>query len=183
MKKILSFMLVMMIMLAAIPAHADTFTAKGAFKLDLPDNWEVDTSENDEYSDPADQYFYLGYMVSEDAVIEMDIAYDDGYAGESLSQMSKSELADYQEALKDWLEDDGDYKATYVGLYEVGDYSIPFMVFKISSQRYGDSYYAETLSGGWCISFEYYMYYEDDQLTKAGLNELLDILSTFTPIL
>lgn len=180
MKKLIPLLLALSLLCPA--ALGETFTAPGAFTLECPAGWEIDLSDCEDYSEPDDGYYYLGALIGEDAIVEISLQdCREDYDDLSLYAASAAEIAAYREDILDLLLEESD-EAEFLEAWDENPQGVPFLIFYESSEDDGESYYADTISGGWCIYFYYYTYYEDDSLNADHLAVFQALLESLRPI-
>ena len=164
---------------AACTAAADGLTFSNKyFSLQLPDNWEIDT-EDLETKEGEETLGYFGETSEIALVGAAYLVYYENLKDTALWNASEEELKEYTEAL---LEDLADVKPELVGTVNAG--RIPLVLIK-GSDSDGEFLYADTVTNGYAIEFEFYVTDTEGEkqypITEEHIEQVRKILSTFQP--
>ena len=183
MKKLLSVLLALLLALSAVccaAAEGVVFTT-AYFTLTLPDDWDFDTTPLDDEED-EEGFEYLGLFGSTDDVGILAMAYLVYY--EDLTDISlwnagEEELKEYTNIL---LEEFADSKPEAIGTVMAG--KIPLVLIR-AADKDGEFVYADTVTNGYSIQFEFYATdtegEKDLPLTDEHIEQIKTILASFTP--
>ena len=179
MKKITALVLAMLLTLSMIGgALADTFTTK-YFTLELPEGWETDMDDLEDYSEEGMEA--LGFFGSTDEDVTLVavayLVYYEELKDFSSWNASEEEIDEYKDIMLEALEDD---KPEYLGTVMAG--SIPFILIHGEDEE-AEYLYADTVTNGNVIQIQAYM--ADDEkyypLTDEAIEQFKTILATFKP--
>ena len=159
-------------------ALTQTF-ATGYFTLDIPGDWEIDTSDLDK----EDGYEELGDIYASGKggmVIETGLVTYENLKDISLWNADEATMQSYIDSV---LSDYADDHAEYVDTIRAG--SIPFVAFKCQDED-GPYYYLDTMTNGYAIEFFAYVLDEDGETmmepTAADWALLQRIVTSFKPV-
>lgn len=181
MKRILTAVIALVIMLGAAAAHADdeVLTTK-YFTLLLPSGWLI---EKDAETDQEEGIESLALFAAPDDIGIVAAAYLIYY--EDLKHLSlwSSDAEELQNYIDAVMEDFADDKPEYIGTVMAG--SIPFVLIKGTDED-GDFLYADTITNGYAIEFMAYVTDPEGEnnypFTEGYIEQFKSILASFTPI-
>ncbi len=148
------------------------------FSLQLPENWIIDT-EDLESKEGEQSLGYFGGPADVDLVGGAFLVYYEDLKDFALWNASEDEVKDYADAL---LEEFGDCNPVLVGTVTAG--KIPLILIRGSDEE-GEFLYADTMTNGYAIQFEFYVSDEEGEqmypLTDEHIELVKTILATFQP--
>lgn len=180
MKRLVSFILVVALVLSAVCAAAAegvTFTTE-YFTLQLPDNWVVET-EDLESSEEEECLGLFAEDVSVGLVGGAYLVFYEDLKEVSLWSLSEEELQVYAESV---LDDYADCNPELIGIVMAG--RIPLVLIKGADET-GDFLYADTMTNGYAIEFNFFVI--DDEsgdflpIGEEEIEQVKTILATFQP--
>jgi hypothetical protein len=180
MKRLVSLLAAVILVLSAISfAAADgvAFTTQ-YFTLQLPEKWIIDT-ENLESEEGEQCLGYFGGPENVALTAGVYLVYYEDFKNVALWSSNEEELKDYTDAL---MEDFRDSKPELIGIVKAG--KIPLVVLKCVDAD-GEFIYADTMTNGYAIEFEFYVTDEDGKksypITEEHIEQVKNILATFQP--
>ena len=180
MKHYLSVLLAAALVLSAAAALADVTFENAYYTLNLPDGWEIDTTDAD--TDAAGGSGYLGMLYAPDAIgltIDAYVIANEDLAGQTLRDADAETVQAYADAL---IEDYAGNWPESLGTVQAG--GVPFVVIRATDDT-GEFLYAETVIDGRVIEFIAYISGEDGtlfySLTGEAAEQFKSILATFVP--
>ncbi len=200
MKRFLTMITAAILLLTAVcTAMADgvTFSTK-YFTLQLPDGWETETdlesTEEDEEEDPDDALVlemdqeseqaqetlgFFGEPSDEGLVAAAYLVYYKEMKDVKLWDASEEELKEYTDGL---LKDLEDVKPELIGVVKAD--KVPLVLIKGSDED-GEFLYADTVTNGYAIEFEFYISDAEGEkqlpFTDTQIEQVKTILATFKP--
>ncbi len=200
MKRFLTMITAAVLLLTGVcTAMADgvTFSTK-YFTLQLPDGWETETApestEEDEEEDPDDALDpemdqeseqaqetlgFFGEPSDEGLVAAAYLVYYKEMKDVKLWDASEEELKEYTDGL---LKDLEDVKPELIGVVKAD--KVPLVLIKGSDED-GEFLYADTVTNGYAIEFEFYISDAEGEkqlpFTDAQIEQVKTILATFKP--
>lgn len=180
MKRLISLVIVMALALSVVcAASADGVQFKTEyFSVQLPDGWGIDTDNLESEEGEKSLGFFYG---PEDITLAAGVylVYYENFKNVALWNSNDEELKDYVDAT---LEDFKEVNAELVGIVKAG--KIPLVVIKCSDSD-GDFVYADTMTNGYAIEFEFYVTDEKGEkmypITNEHIEQIKNILATFQP--
>lgn len=181
MKKLTAIALSLLLTLSIVSALAGgvTFTTK-YFTLELPEGWEIDTS--DLQSDAESNLEDLGLFYSTEGkglAVESFLIYYEDLKDLKLWDADEDTLKEYAGLV---MEDFSDDNPVFLDILKAG--SVPFVLLKATDEE-GDYLYADTITNGYAIVFMAYIVDADGEtilpLTDESVEEFKTILNTFKP--
>ena len=178
MKRFLSLLLTVVLVLSAMTALADALFETAYYTLNLPEGWDIDQDNLEEQSNETMEV--LGYFYSTEEIGLVVSAYlaVNGDAQESLADADDATIQEFVDVL---MEDFTDNQAEYLGIIQAG--SIPFVLIR-GTDQYGEFLYAETLINSGSVEFEAYVLDAAETqypLTDEAIEQFKSILATFQP--
>ena len=200
MKRFLTMITAAILLLTAVcTAMADgvTFSTK-YFTLQLPDGWETETDlesteedadedaddalvlEMDQESEQAQETLgFFGEPSDEGLVAAAYLVYYKEMKDVKLWDASEEELKEYTDGL---LKDLEDVKPELIGVVKAD--KVPLVLIKGSDED-GEFLYADTVTNGYAIEFEFYISDAEGEkqlpFTDAQIEQVKTILATFKP--
>ncbi len=186
MKRLFSLILAAVLVLSvacAAAAEGVTFTTQ-YFTLQLPDNWETNFEDLQKEDDEED----LGYFYD---TAEIGLAgaaflvYYEQLKDISLFNENEETIQEYIDAITEELEEyKPKYLETVTAVPDPGMKAIPIVLFKVTDDE-GDFIYADTITNGYSIQFEFYVTDAEGEkmypLTDEHLELIRTILATLKP--
>ena len=150
------------------------------FTLKLPNGWDYDT-EDAGVDEDGDEYLGLfGEDKDIGIIVFTYMMYYEDYKDVSLWNADKAEMNAYIEDLLYQFSDD---EPEYLDTVMAG--KIPFVLIKGTDED-GEYLYAETMTNGYAIAFDCYVFDEDGEnqypFTQKYVNQIKSILETFQPV-
>ena len=159
-------------------ASAQTFST-AYFSLELPDNWEIDTSDLEKKENEESLGFFGGETPDGFLFGGAYLVYYENLKDISLWNASEEELQDYTDAL---LEDYADTNSELIGTVTAG--KIPLVLIR-GADKDGEFVYADTMTNGYAIEFEFYVLDDDGErqlpVTEDHIKQIETILASFEP--
>ena len=180
MKRLFLLLMTAVLFLPAVCVSADGVTFSTAyFSLELPENWEIDTEDLVKEDDSEDLGFFGGETAEGFLTGGAYLVYYENLKDISLWNASEEELQDYADAL---LEDFEKNNPELIGTVMAG--KIPLVIIKGDDDQ-GEFVYADTLTNGYAIEFEFYVTDEDGEaqlpITDRDIDQIKAIMATFRP--
>ena len=180
MKRFFLLLMTAVLLLPAACALADGVTFSTAyFSLQLPEGWEIDTTDLEKKDDAEDLGFFGGKTAEGFLTGGAFLVYYENLKDMSLWNAGEQELKDYQDAL---LEDFEKNNPELVGTVMAG--KIPLVIIRGNDDE-GDFVYADTITNGYAIEFEFYVTDDDGEkllpITDQDIEQIKTILATFQP--
>jgi hypothetical protein len=180
MKRLISLMIAAALFLTAACAAADGVKfSTDYFTLDLPNNWEIDTEglEQQEDGEKSLGFFYDNENIG--LIGAAYLVYYEELKDFALWNASEAEVKDYADAL---LEEFEGKKAELVGVINAG--KIPLVLVKCTDDD-GEFLYADTITNGYAIEFEFYVMDADGKtmypITEQHIEQVKTVLATLQP--
>ena len=179
MKRLLSLVAAAALMLSAVFATAEgvTFSTK-YFSVELPEGWLIDTDDLEKEEGEE----CLGFFGSPEEVgmaCGTYLVYYEDLKDFALWNASKEELEEYKEILMEEFEDGSPELIDIVTADK-----IPLVVIRVHDED-GDFIYADTMTNGYAIQFEFYVTDEGGEklypITDEHIEQVKTILATFKP--
>jgi hypothetical protein len=159
-------------------AVAQTFTT-AYFSMELPDGWEIDTEDLEKKEGEESLGFFGGKMGDGLLVGGAYLVYYEDLKDISLWNAGEEELKEYTNIL---LEEFADSKPEAIGTVMAG--KIPLVLIR-GADKEGEFVYADTVTNGYSIQFEFYATEtEGDKelpLTDEHIEQIKTILASFKP--
>ncbi len=159
-------------------AVAQTFTT-AYFSMELPDGWEIDTEDLEKKEGEESLGFFGGKMGDGLLVGGAYLVYYEDLKDISLWNAGEEELKEYTNIL---LEEFADSKPEAIGTVMAG--KIPLVLIR-GADKEGEFVYADTVTNGYSIQFEFYATEtEGDKelpLTYEHIEQIKTILASFKP--
>ena len=181
MKRFLVLMTAAVLFLSvACAAAAETFSTS-YFSLDLPDGWEIDTTDLEEEENAKTLGLFFGKTSDGFLVGNAFLVNNEGWKDVSLWNSSEEELKEYADSL---LEDFADTNPELIGTVLAMDGKIPLVMIR-GTDKDGEFVYADTMTNGVSIEFEFYV--SDDEgdkqlpLTDEHIEQIKTILTSLKP--
>lgn len=147
-----------------------------------PSVYTIDTQSAADENTPESIWFFS--LESDDYFIDCNMEYEAELSDFSLYLADEDEIMDYARFLCDAYKDSNcEYVETHSVTAVNGAKSarLPFIILHMRDEEYGETYYAETVSHGYCIYFEIY----DQYIARPNADKkqaLMSLINTFTPI-
>ena len=179
MKKTLSLILILSVLLTAAWAAADdsVLFENEYYTLTLPGNWRIDLDDVKKEGTFED----LGFMYAREddgLAIEAGLEYYERLDGISLWDADEEDFQAYVDMILEEFAEDGAYV-----LDPVYASAIPFIIIRCEDDD-GEYFYAETVTNGYVLSFYAYALDWDSNylpLKNKHLDTFREILGTFQP--
>ena len=159
-------------------ASAQTFST-AYFSLELPDDWEIDTSDLEKKEDEESLGFFGGQTGNGFLLGGAYLVYYENLKDMSLWNSSEQELEDYANALLDEFADDN---PELIGTVNAG--KIPLVLIR-GADKDGEFIYADTMTNGYAIEFEFYVTEDEGDrqlpLQQEHIEQIETILASFKP--
>ena len=173
MKRSFLFLVTAVLFLTAAFASADGVTFSTAyFTLELPDNWETDMGDLKKEDNTEELGFFGGETAG-------GLLAGGAYLVYYENLNSAEELKDYEDAL---LEDFEKNNPRLVDTVMAGQ--IPLVIIRGNDDE-GEFVYADTITNGYAIEFEFYVTDDDGEkqlpITDQDIEQIKTILATFRP--
>lgn len=182
MKRIVSLVFALVLALSAVcgAAAAEKTFKTAYFTLTLPKGWDFDT-EDAGVDEDGDEYLGLfGEDKDIGIIVFTYMVYYEDYKDVSLWNVNQAEMDAY---IKDLLYQFSDDDPEYIDTVMAG--KIPFVLIKATDEE-GEYLYAETMTNGYAIAFDCYVYDEDGEnqypFTQKYVEQIKSILETFQPV-
>ena len=180
MKRLFLLLMTAVLLLSAACAAADGVTFSTAyFSLELPDNWEIETDDLEKKDDTEELGFFGGETAEGFLMGGAYLVYYENLKDISLWSASEEELQDYADAL---LEDFEKNNPRLIATVTAG--KIPLVVIRGDDDE-GEFVYADTITNGYAIEFEFYVTDDDGEkmlpITDQDIEQIKTILATFQP--
>ena len=180
MKRLFLLLMTAVLFLSATCAFADGVTFSTAyFSLELPDGWEIDTDDLEKTDDSEELGFFGGETGEGFLTGGACLVYYENLKDISLWNASEEELKDYEDAL---LEDFEKNNPRLIGTVMAGQ--IPLVIIRGDDDE-GEFVYADTITNGYAIEFEFYVTGDDNEkllpITDQHIEQIKTILATFRP--
>ena len=159
-------------------ASAQTFST-AYFTIKLPDGWEIDTDDLEKKENEETLGFFGGETSDGFVLGGAYLVYYENLKDISLWNASEEELQEYADAL---LEDYEDTNPQLIGTVTAG--KIPLVLIR-GADKDGEFVYADTMTNGYAIEFEFYV--TDDEgdqqlpITDEHIVQIETILASFEP--
>lgn len=180
MKRLICLVIMVVLALSVVcAASADGVQFKTEyFSLQLPDGWSIDTDDlESEEGQQCLGFFYGPENVTLGAGVYL--SYYEEEKDVALWNYDDEKLNAYA---NDILEIFKDSNAELVGIVKAG--KIPLVVIKCSDAE-GEFVYADTMTNGYAIQFEFYVTDENAEkmypITNEHIEQIKNILATFQP--
>ena len=180
MKRFFLILVTAVLFLTAVGAFADGVTfSTPYFSLELPDNWETDM-EDLKKEDNSEELGFFGGETAEGVLTGgAYLVYYENLKDISLWNASEEELKDYADAV---LEDFEKNNPRLVDTVMAGQ--IPLVIIRGDDDE-GEFVYADTITNGYAIEFEFYVTDDDGEkllpVTDQDIEQIKTILTTFRP--
>ena len=178
MKKLIAIVLALLLTLSIVSAMAGTTFTNNYYTLELPEGWEIDTS-NLQSEDNLEDLGLLYCAEGRGLAVEAFQIYYEDLKDLKLWEADDDKLKEYAGLI---LEDFSEDNPVFLDIIKVG--SIPFVLVKATDED-GDYLYADTIANGHAIVFMAYVLDKDGEtflpITDAYIEEFKTILNTFKP--
>ena len=178
MKRFLILMTAAVVFLAVACAAAETFSTS-YFSLELPDGWEIDTTDLEKKEDEESLGFFAGKIGDGLLLGGAYLVYYEDLKDIALWNASEEQLKEYADLL---LEEFADANPEMIGTVTVG--KIPLVLIR-GADKDGEFVYADTVTNGYSIQFEFYAMDSDGEkdlpLTDEHIKQIETILASFKP--
>ena len=179
MKRFFGLMMTLVLVLSvAAAAGGETFTTE-YFTLQLPDNWEIITDD----LESEEEAQCLGAFADSSEIGLVGVvylAYYENLKDIALWNSDEEELEAYTDAI---LEDYAENNPELIGVVQAG--KIPLVLIRGTDED-GDFLYADTMTNGYAIEFEFFVTDADVEkmypITDAHIEQVKTILATFQPV-
>jgi len=162
----------------ACAAAAETFSTS-YFSLDLPDGWEIDTTDLEKKENEESLGFFAGKMGDVILLGGAYLVYYEDLKDISLWNSGEEELKEYADVL---LEEFADSKPELIGTVTAG--KIPLVLIR-GADKDGEFVYADTVTNGYSIQFEFYATDSEGEkelpITEEHIEQIKTILASFKP--
>ena len=180
MKRLFLILMTAVLLLSAACATADGVTFSTAyFSLELPDNWEIDMDDLEKEDNSEELGFFGGETAEGVLTGGASLVYYENLKDISLWNASEDELKDYADAL---MEDFEKNNPELIGTVTAGQ--IPLVILRGDDDE-GEFVYADTITNGYAIEFEFYVTDDDGEkllpITDQDIEQIKTILATFRP--
>lgn len=179
MKRLFSLILAVVLVLSvacAAAAEGVTFTTQ-YFTLQLPDNWETDYEDLQKEDDEEDLgYFYDTAEIG--LVGAAFLVYYEQLKDISLFNENEETIQEYIDAITEELEEyKPQYLETVTAVPDAGMKAIPIVLFKVADDE-GDFIYADTITNGYSIQFEFYVTDAEGEKMYPITDEYIELIKT-----
>ena len=162
----------------ACAAAAETFSTN-YFSLELPEDWEIDTTDLEKKEGEESLGFFGGKVGDGLLLGGAYLVYYEDLKDFALWNSSEEELKEYTDIL---LEEFADANPEMIGTVTVG--KIPLVLIR-GADKDGEFVYADTVTNGYSIQFEFYAMDSDGEkdlpLTDEHIKQIETILASFKP--
>lgn len=179
MKRLFSLLAVLVLVFPAVCSAEGTVFTTDYFTLQLPDGWEVDQEDLESEEGELSLGFFSG-PEDIDLAAGSYLVYYEELKDFSLWGAGEEELKEYADIL---LEELSDSSPELIGVVQAD--RIPLVLIAVHTVE-GDYVYADTVTNGYSIQFEFYVTDLDGEkmypITDEHLALIGNILATFKPV-
>ncbi len=179
MKRFLVLMTAAVLFLAVACAAASETFSTSYFSLELPDGWEIDTTDLEKKENEESLGFFAGKVGDGLLLGGAYLVYYEDLKDIALWNASEEQLKEYADLL---MEEFADANPELIGTVMVG--KIPLVLIRAADED-GEFVYADTVTNGYSIQFEFYATDtegdKDLPLTDEHIEQIKTILASFTP--